>query len=85
MGSDSGSELQGDSMAELVAIEELSTDVLAAELLRRHDVGCFFGLKVLTDCQTDTYNRLKGNPVALLGLIELEKTRLSTGILIGRV
>ncbi len=70
-------------MDQHVELEEFSTDELAAELLRRHDLGCFFGLKVLTDCQTDTYNRLKGNSVALLGLIELEKTRLSTSILIG--
>lgn len=83
MCSGNASGLQGDYMAEHVTIDTVPTEILAAELLRRHDVGCFFGLKVLTECQTDTYNRLKGNPVVLLGLIELEKIRLSTGILTG--
>ncbi len=62
-------------------LEEVDTDELVAEVLRRHDVGCFFGLKVLTDVNDVTYNRIKGPPVAILGLIELEKTRISNMML----
>lgn len=64
-----------------VDLEEVGTEELVAEVMRRHDVCCFFGLKVLTDSRDVKYNRVKGPPVAILGLIELEKTRISNMML----
>lgn len=62
-------------------LEEVATDELVAEVMRRHDVCCFFGMKVLTLGNDVLYNRIKGPPVAVLGLVELEKNRISNMLL----
>ena len=64
-------------MQQKVDIELFETEELISELLSRHDVGCFFGMKILTSGNDVVYNRVKGPPVAVLGLVELEKNRLS--------
>lgn len=64
-----------------VDLETISTDELVDELMLRHDLSCFLGLKVLTCGEDCSYNRIKGPPIGVLGLIELEKTRISNMLL----